>query len=32
MAKALKVPAVRVKITIRDIDPPVWRELVVPGH
>lgn len=32
MAKALKVPAVRVKVTMRDIDPPVWRELVLPGH
>ncbi len=32
MAKALKVAAVRVRVTLRDIDPPVWRELVVPGH
>ncbi len=31
MATLSEVPAIRLKITLVDVEPPVWRELVVPG-
>lgn len=31
-SKALRVPAVEVRVELRDISPPVWRRLVLPGH
>lgn len=32
MPKATKVPAYQVKIVLRDVEPPVWRRVVLPGH
>lgn len=32
MPKATKVPAYRVKISLHDVEPPVWRRVVLPGH
>lgn len=29
--KATKTPAVQVRVTLRDIEPPIWRRLVLPG-
>jgi Plasmid pRiA4b ORF-3-like protein len=31
-SKQTKVPAYQVKLTLRDVKPPVWRRLVLPGH
>lgn len=32
MTSELKVPAYQVKLTLRDVKPPVWRRLVLPGQ
>lgn len=31
MVRLSEVPALRLKLTLVDVEPPVWRELVVPG-
>lgn len=31
-ARALQVSAVQVRVTLRHIRPPVWRDLILPGH
>lgn len=31
MSKLSKVPAYRIKITLLDVEPPVWRRVVLPG-
>jgi len=31
MVKPPEVPAIRLNLTLVDVEPPVWREVVVPG-
>jgi len=31
MVKPSEVPAIRLNLTLVDVEPPVWREVVVPG-
>jgi len=31
MAKFADVPAYRIKVSLLDVTPPVWRRVVVPG-
>ncbi len=30
--KALKQPAFQLRVTLLDVEPPIWRRIVLPGH